>query len=183
MEKAGGIILGVTVVIPAMIVTGFMPEWNVLPLWGWLLIAIALGTYMVLQVWSVDVTGWLASAGIVGIAVGFAAKDTLANLFSGVFILADRPYKLGDYVNLSSGERGKVTHIGIRSTRLLTRDDIEITALEVSSGGELPDRDIVVLIELNRSNVVSTSAFELHMADQCSPWCHCRTVTSKEVSV
>ena len=46
-------------------------------------------------------TAWLASAGIVGIAVGFAAKDTLANLFSGVFIMADAPYKIGDYVVLS----------------------------------------------------------------------------------
>ncbi len=83
--------------------------------------------YMVLVVWGINPVGLLASAGIVGIAVGFAAKDTLANLFSGVFILADRPYKLGDYINLDSGERGKVTHIGIRSTRLMTRDDIEVT--------------------------------------------------------
>ena len=83
--------------------------------------------YMVLVVWGINPVGLLASAGIVGIAVGFAAKDTLANLFSGVFILADRPYKLGDYINLDSGERGQVTHIGIRSTRLMTRDDIEIT--------------------------------------------------------
>lgn len=83
--------------------------------------------YLVLVIWGINPVGLLASAGIVGIAVGFAAKDTLANLFSGVFILADRPYKLGDYINLDSGERGKVTHIGIRSTRLLTRDDIEVT--------------------------------------------------------
>ncbi len=72
-------------------------------------------------------TAWLASAGIAGIAIGFAAKDTLANLFAGVFILADSPYKIGDYVVLDSGERGQVTHIGIRSTRLLTRGDVEIT--------------------------------------------------------
>jgi len=83
--------------------------------------------YAVLTIWGINPVGLLASAGIVGIAVGFAAKDTLANLFSGVFILADRPYKLGDYINLDSGERGKVTHIGIRSTRLLTRDDVEVT--------------------------------------------------------
>jgi len=82
--------------------------------------------YGVLQAWSVDVTAWLASAGIVGIAVGFAAKDTLANLFAGIFILADAPYKIGDYIVLDSGERGKVTDIGIRSTRILTRDDLEI---------------------------------------------------------
>ena len=85
------------------------------------------GSYVLLMIWGINPVGLLASAGIVGIAVGFAAKDTLANLFSGVFILADRPYKLGDYINLDSGERGKVTHIGIRSTRLITRDDIEVT--------------------------------------------------------
>jgi len=90
-------------------------------------IVLMLSIYLIFQAWEIDMTAWLASAGIVGIAVGFAAKDTLANLFSGVFILADSPYKIGDYVVLDSGERGKVTHIGIRSTRLLTRDDVEIT--------------------------------------------------------
>ena len=83
--------------------------------------------YLIFSSWHIDMTAWLASAGIVGIAIGFAAKDTLANLFAGVFILADSPYKIGDYIVLDSGERGKVTHIGIRSTRLLTRGDVEIT--------------------------------------------------------
>ncbi len=83
--------------------------------------------YFLFLIWGVDVGAWLAGAGIVGIAVGFAAKDTLANVFSGLFILADAPYKLDDFVVLDSGERGLVTHIGLRSTRLLTRDDIEIT--------------------------------------------------------
>jgi MscS family membrane protein len=85
------------------------------------------GAWLLIQVWGLDTTGWLASAGIMGIAVGFAAQDTLANLFAGVFILADRPYKVGDYIVLDSGERGRVSHIGLRSTRLLTRDDVEIT--------------------------------------------------------
>ena len=92
-----------------------------------LVVVLLLAVYLVFQTWNIDMTAWLASAGIVGIAVGFAAKDTLANLFAGVFILADSPYKIGDYVVLESGERGKVTHIGIRSTRLLTRDDVEVT--------------------------------------------------------
>ncbi len=84
-------------------------------------------SYALLMVWDIDPSPWLASAGVVGIAVGFAAKDTLANLFAGFFIVADAPYKLGDFVILPSGERGQVAHVGIRSTRLLTRDDIEIT--------------------------------------------------------
>lgn len=83
--------------------------------------------YAVFVIWNIDMTAWLASAGIAGIAIGFAAKDTLSNLFSGVFILADAPYKVGDYIVLDRGDRGKVMNIGLRSTRILTRDDVEIT--------------------------------------------------------
>jgi small-conductance mechanosensitive channel len=85
------------------------------------------GIYFICVAWGIPLTSWLASAGIVGIAVGFAAKDTLANLFSGVFILADAPYKVGDFVILDGGLRGEVQEIGIRSTRILTRDDVEVT--------------------------------------------------------
>ncbi len=91
------------------------------------ILVLVLAVYFVFSVWGVNMTAWLASAGIVGIAVGFAAKDTLANLFSGVFIMADAPYKIGDYIVLDSGERGEVTHIGMRSTRMLTREDVEVT--------------------------------------------------------
>lgn len=83
--------------------------------------------YLLFGIWGVDATAWLASAGVIGIAVGFAAKDTLANLISGVSIVADAPYKIGDYIVLDTGERGIVTRLGIRSTRLLTRDDVEIS--------------------------------------------------------
>ncbi len=88
---------------------------------------VAAGSYFILLIWGIDPTAWLASAGVIGIAVGFAAKDTLSNLFSGFFIIADTPYKVGDFVILDSGERGMVTNVGIRSTRILTRDDVEIT--------------------------------------------------------
>ena len=88
---------------------------------------VVLAIYFLFSAWNIDMTAWLASAGIVGIAVGFAAKDTLANLFSGVFIMADAPYKIGDFIVLDTGERGKVTHIGVRSTRILTRADVEVT--------------------------------------------------------
>jgi len=83
-------------------------------------------TYLLFLTWHIDISAWMASAGIIGIAVGFAAKDSLANLFSGIFIITDSPYRVGDYVNLDTGERGQVTDIGLRSTRILTRDDVEI---------------------------------------------------------
>jgi MscS family membrane protein len=91
------------------------------------IVLIAAALYFIFLFWNINVSAWLASAGIIGIAVGFASKDTLANLFSGIFILADAPYKIGDFINLDSGERGQVTHVGLRSTRLVTRDDVEIT--------------------------------------------------------
>jgi len=84
-------------------------------------------SYFILLSWDIDVTAWLASAGVLGIVLGFAARDTVANLFAGIFIMADSPYKKGDYINLDTGERGYISEIGIRSTRIMTRDDIEIT--------------------------------------------------------
>ena len=82
--------------------------------------------FMVCQAWDIDTTGWLASAGVVGVAVGFASQETLGNLIAGVFILADAPYKLGDFLDLGNGTRGKVIEIGIRTTRLVTPENVEI---------------------------------------------------------
>lgn len=87
---------------------------------------VAMAAYALLIAWRIDVTAWLASAGVIGIAVGFAAQETLANLFAGISIIVDAPYKLGDFLVLDSGERGRVTDIGFRSTRLLTEDAIEL---------------------------------------------------------
>ena len=106
------------------------------------------GAYLIMLVWNINVTGLVASAGIVGLALSFAAQDTLANLFAGVAILTDQPYKIGDYIILDSSERGQVTHIGLRSTRLLTRDDVEVSipngvmgsAKIVNEAGGPPDR-------------------------------------------
>ncbi|MEE4637883.1 MAG: mechanosensitive ion channel family protein [Wenzhouxiangella sp.] len=104
-------------------------EERTIPLFELILTIVVIGSaaYALLMVWDINPTAWLASAGVIGIAVGFAARDTLANLFAGFFIIADAPYKLGDYIVLDGGERGEVTKVGIRSTRLMTRDDVEIT--------------------------------------------------------
>jgi small-conductance mechanosensitive channel len=104
-------------------------EPRTLPLLDMVLKVLTIGgfLYAVCIAWNIPLTSWLASAGVIGIAVGFAAKDTLSNLFSGIFIVADSPYEIGDYVVLDNSIRGEVLEIGMRSTRLLTRDDIEVT--------------------------------------------------------
>ncbi|MGD9546232.1 MAG: mechanosensitive ion channel family protein [Candidatus Krumholzibacteriia bacterium] len=90
-------------------------------------VVVGMMAYLVMSAWRIDLTTWLASAGVAGIAIGFAAKDTLANFISGIFILADAPYKVGDYIIIDGVTRGEVTEIGMRSTRLLTRENVEVT--------------------------------------------------------
>ena len=102
---------------------------NTIPLFNNLgKIAIGLfGIYFIFLSWDININGILASAGVLGVVLGLAAKDTVANFFAGVFLMADSPFKEGDYILLESGERGYVKQMGLRSTRFMTRDDIEIT--------------------------------------------------------
>jgi len=79
------------------------------------------------SVWNLDVTPLLASAGIIGLVLGIAAQDTLGNFFSGISLYLDKTYKLGDMVEIESGDRGTVIDMSVRSTTLLTRDNIAIT--------------------------------------------------------
>ena len=90
-------------------------------------IAIGLfGIYFIFLSWNININGILASAGVLGVVLGLAAKDTVSNFFAGIFLMADAPFKKGDYILLESGERGYVKQMGLRSTRFMTRDDIEI---------------------------------------------------------
>jgi MscS family membrane protein len=91
------------------------------------ILVLAGGAFLLLSVWKINITPLLASAGIAGVAVALAAKETLSNFFGGVTVLLDQPYKVGDYIVLDSGERGEVVEIGLRSTRILTRDDVQIS--------------------------------------------------------
>jgi small-conductance mechanosensitive channel len=88
---------------------------------------VAIGILWMLAIWDVNLTPLFASAGIAGIAIALAAKDTLANFFGGISIFVDKPFKVEDYIILDTGERGEVVDIGIRSTRIKTRDDVMIT--------------------------------------------------------
>lgn len=64
----------------------------------------------------------LAFSASVGVAIGFASQDILKNIFGGVMILFDRPFKSGDKIQVG-GHYGEVVEIGLRSTRIVTPDD------------------------------------------------------------
>jgi small-conductance mechanosensitive channel len=93
----------------------------------WTLV-VAVGTVAaLLRLYNIDITPLLGAAGVAGIAIGFAAKDTVANFFGGIALYFDDTYKLGDYIVLDSGEAGTVVEVGIRSTTLMTRDEVLVT--------------------------------------------------------
>lgn len=76
-----------------------------------------------LQTFGYSISGVLAFGGIGGIAVGFAAKDLLANFFGGLMIYLDRPFAVGDWVRSPDKSiEGTVEHIGWRLTRIRTFD-------------------------------------------------------------
>lgn len=78
---------------------------------------------VVLQTLGVSISGILAFGGVGGIAVGFAARDMLANFFGSMTVYFDKPFKVGDWIRSPDRElEGTVEHIGWRSTRIRTFD-------------------------------------------------------------
>ncbi len=73
---------------------------------------------LILDHFNVSITPLITTLGIAGIAVAFALQDTLSNFFAGVYIMADRPIRIGDFIKLESGEEGTVVDIGWRSARI-----------------------------------------------------------------
>ena len=73
---------------------------------------------VILQFFGINLAGTLLSLGIVGIAVSFAAKDIISNLFSGIILILDRSVKVGDTIEIN-GEKGYVEKISLRSTTII----------------------------------------------------------------
>jgi len=81
---------------------------------------------MILQVWDINVSAFIASLGLGGLAFALAAKDTAANLFGGLTLLADKSLKLNDWIKVNSTE-GIVEDIGLRTTKIRTFEKSIIT--------------------------------------------------------
>lgn len=85
-------------------------------------VILGFGLILALDQLGFAVTSLLAGLGVAGLALGFAAKDTLANFIAGITILWDRPFRVGDRVEID-GEFGQVKRITLRSTRIHTNDN------------------------------------------------------------
>ncbi len=98
------------------------------------LVIILLGGLVIgLSIIGIQVTAILAGAGVFGLVIAFAAQDTLSNFFSGMHLLLDRPFTVGDVLLLESGEYCKVEDVGMRSTKLYNIRDHEMIVLPNNS--------------------------------------------------
>lgn len=87
----------------------------------WTLIILLMMVFLTFDIWSIDITPLLASAGVAGIVLGLAARETISNFFGSVALYADNTYQTGHFIELNNGEfRGFVHDISIRSTQLVT---------------------------------------------------------------
>ena len=99
---------------------------------------------LALDVLGVNIMPFIAGAGVAGIAIGFAAKDTLSNIIAGVLLIIDRPFEVGDRIEVwaapvNSATWGDVLDVGLRATKIQTTDNIVI----VIPNNEIMKRDII----------------------------------------
>jgi small-conductance mechanosensitive channel len=104
----------------------------------------AVAVILALDIMGINVMPFVAGAGVLGIAIGFAAKDTLSNLIAGILLIIDRPFEIGDRIEVwsapsGSSSWGDVIDIGLRATKIRTTDNIII----VIPNNEIMKRDIV----------------------------------------
>lgn len=94
----------------------------ILSLFGPLLLIIIAGL-IILPMWGLDVSSVLLGAGVLGLVLGLALQETLSNIFSGLSLLIEAPFKRGDLIRLVNGKICEVQRLGLRSTTLISLDE------------------------------------------------------------
>lgn len=97
---------------------------------------LVVGFVMAASQLGINIAAALAGLGVLGIAVGFAAQETIANMIAGFLIFWDRPFKVGDWVT-TQGRYGEVRDITLRTTRIRTLDNTYVVIPNKQVIGEL----------------------------------------------
>lgn len=135
-------------------------------------ITLTIGVVSALDAVGINTGALLASLGIVGVTIGFAARDSLSNFISGIIIFIDRPFVLGDLVEIDD-KYGRVSEITLRSTRIVTSDgrmlavpNTEIVNKTVASYTNFPNLrlDIGITIAVDE-NIEKTRQILLGLVD------------------
>lgn len=117
----------------------------------------AFGFLIVLDTVGISITPILASLGVGSVAVALALQDTLGNFFSGLYLLIDKPIRIGDFVKVDEGVEGYVTEIGWRSThvQMLSNNVVVLPNAKIAASRltnyDLPDKETAVLLQVGVS--------------------------------
>lgn len=109
------------------------------------------GVLMLADLYDLPYEGVIAALGVGGLAFGFAAKDAVANLIGAGVLMADRPFKKGDFIEVG-GVSGTVEDVGMRSTRLRTIDD----AVVILPNGQISEGTVNNMGQRRRRRVAMT---------------------------
>lgn len=98
---------------------------NMIPFAEKLTMLFLMGTALIiiLKHFNYDIFSVVTALGIGSLAIGLAAKDTLAHMISGFTLMLDQPFRIGDRIQLTGGQIGDVSDIGLRSTKIRTLDN------------------------------------------------------------
>lgn len=147
------------------------PLLNLMPILNKILKAIVVFVLLAgfLQSFGYNVSSLIAGFGITGLAVGFAAKEAIGNIFGSIGLLADRVYKIGEYISFN-GYEGTVENINLRSTTIRTLEDFRVNVPnnllaneEITNVSQAGKRriDLTVDIEYATSNEKIDRALEI----------------------
>lgn len=116
---------------------------------------IFIGLIILLAIWGLNIKSLLLSVGIISVILGFALKGTLDNIFSGISLMLEHSFRVGDVIKLETNEVGEVLHIGLRSTKIKTYDN-ELLVVPNSVLGNMriinyakPDNNLRVVLPVN----------------------------------
>lgn len=118
------------------------------------IVIIGVGALMILNRLGISVAPLLAALGVGGLAVALALQDTLSNLFAGFYISIARQIKVGDFIQLESGQEGYVTDINWRTTaiKMLPNNMVLIPNAKliqsIVTNYHLPSKDLAVLVQV-----------------------------------
>ena len=114
-------------------------------------IVLILAGINILSTWGINITGFVASLGLVGMAFALAAKDTASNFFGSMVLFTDQPFKVGDWIKTPEVE-GTIESIGVRSTKVRTF----ARALVSVPNGNLANAAILNWSEMNKRQIKMT---------------------------
>ena len=117
---------------------------QVIPLLEKLITIFLVGTALIITFkhFNYDILSLVTALGVGSLAIGLAAKDTLANMISGFTLMIDRPFRIGDRIQLAAGQWGDVVDVGLRTTKIKTVDNTLLI---------IPNSDLCNSILINQS--------------------------------